>query len=114
MLTVCKIPSDYEIVALDEERRACAAPHGGLLVVAPRRARGEAVRDLAVELHEPRGVGLPAPIELLDALGPYETLKEVEEGYYTQIDIANRTWGTPTGIACADGELCMSVSSHGA
>ena len=37
------------------------------------------------------GVVIAPGFELLDALGPYETLKEVEEGYYTQIDIANRT-----------------------
>ena len=46
------------------------------------------------------GVVIAPGFELLDALGPYETLKEVQEGYYTQIDIDNHTWGTPTGIAC--------------
>ena len=56
------------------------------------------------------GVVIAPGFELLDALGPYETLKEVEEGYYTQIDIANRTWGTPTGIACADGELNVTAA----
>lgn len=57
------------------------------------------------------GVVIAPGFEMLDALGPYETLKEVQQKYYSQIDIHRRTWGTPMDIKCADehGELEITV-----
>jgi hypothetical protein len=38
------------------------------------------------------GVILSQGFELLDAMGPYEALKEVQEHYYSSVDIEHRRW----------------------
>ena len=48
------------------------------------------------------GVIVSQGFELLDALGPYEALKEVQEHYYSNVDIEQRTWKKDgdSGIQC--------------
>jgi len=53
------------------------------------------------------GVIISDGFELLDALGPFEALKEVQGHYYEVIDIQNRRWDETngSGIQCAGGTL---------
>ena len=48
------------------------------------------------------GVIVSQGFELLDALGPYEALKEVQEHYYSKVDIEHRRWknDADSGIQC--------------
>ena len=57
------------------------------------------------------GVVISDGFELLDAMGPFETLKEVEERYYSQIDLPNRRWDKEkdSGIQCSGGRLEIKV-----
>eukprot|EP00535_Pseudo-nitzschia_heimii_P010909 CAMPEP_0197195574 /NCGR_PEP_ID=MMETSP1423-20130617/31415_1 /TAXON_ID=476441 /ORGANISM="Pseudo-nitzschia heimii, Strain UNC1101" /LENGTH=62 /DNA_ID=CAMNT_0042649241 /DNA_START=89 /DNA_END=274 /DNA_ORIENTATION=+ len=50
--------------------------------------------------------------ELLDAMGPYEALKEVQNRYYSSVDLKHRTWiddGSDSGIQCHRGNLDLRV-----
>ena len=57
------------------------------------------------------GVIVSDGFELLDALGPYEALKEVQEHYYQKIDIRKRIWNdnSDSGIRCSKGNLEVKV-----
>lgn len=57
------------------------------------------------------GVLLAPGFEMLDAMGPYEALKEVENRYFSNIDVAARTWIAPekSDVRCAGGETEISV-----
>ena len=57
------------------------------------------------------GVIVSDGFELLDALGPFEALKEVQERYYQKINISQRTWDadSDSGIRCSKGTLEVKV-----
>jgi len=57
------------------------------------------------------GVVVSDGFELLDALGPFEALKQVQGHYYASIDIRNRRWDREgaSGIQCSNGDLEVEV-----
>jgi len=54
-------------------------------------------------------VVLAPNFEMLDAMGPYEAFKEVQEHYYSLIDIDKHIFGHGTGIQCSDGDVEVEV-----
>ena len=55
------------------------------------------------------GVLVADGFEMLDALGPYETLKEVQNRYYRKINLTDHAWGERGGIQCDGGRTAVSV-----